>query len=211
MRILAAALFALAITGCATAVYDSLERRGVDAKSILVERVTDVRADALAADKALGAAIAALNRLDGLEGPALARQIDAARAAGNEAAVKARDLRLSTSSAGAAGARYLREWEEEIGLYPTQGERDAAAARLAADRNRHRALVAALETSNLRLSPALSLYAAEVDALRRNATSGVVAASRKENRDAAARAGADASAGLKAAINAADGLLAALQ
>lgn len=208
-RLFVAAL-ALMVSACASAVYDSLERRGVDAKTILADRVSDARDDALTAAAKVEAAAAALNAAKSLEGPGLSRQINIALGNTQDAAVAAQDLRLSTDTAGASGARYFEAWEQEIGLYETAAERDAAATRLKAQADAHRKLGSALGAASLRLSPALTLLNDEVSALRKSPTSGVVVRSRAGRIDAAAAASADASSALREAAAEADRFLAAL-
>lgn len=200
----------LALAGCASAVYDSLERRGVDAKTVLTGRTQEARDDALAAAARIETAAGALSAVRGLEGPALARQIDAARAGAQDAALAAQDLRLSTDTVGASGARYFAEWEEEIGLYQTQAEQDGAAAKLKTQADAHRKLGAALSAASLRLSPALTILNDEIAVLRKNPTSGVVVASRAARIDAAGAAAAEAAAALRSAGAEADCFLAAL-
>jgi len=209
-RLFLAALMMVS-AGCASAVYDSLERRGVDAKAVLEGRVRDAREDALAAAAKIDAAAMALGAATSLDGPALARQVDAARAGAQDAAVAAQEVRLSADTVGASGARFFREWEEEIALYETAAEREAAATRLKAQGEAHKRLVGALGAANLRLSPALSLLNEEVAALRKNPTSGVVAKSRAGRIDAAAKAAGDASAALRDAAAEADRFLAKLK
>ncbi|MFN0024393.1 MAG: DUF2959 family protein [Parvularculaceae bacterium] len=211
VRTLTIAAMALAAAGCASAVYDSLERRGVDAKTVLIERVTDAGEDASAAADAIDAAGNALAGARGLDGPGLSRQIGSARASAQGAALAAQDLRLSADTAKAAGARYFREWEEEIGLYETPTEREAATARLKAQSSAHRSFLGAIDSAGLALSPALTLITDEIDVLRKNPTSGVVVASRAARIDAARRAATDASAKLRSAAAEAGGFLAAVK
>jgi len=211
MRMLTIAAFALALTGCATAVYDSLERRGVDAKMILVERTGDFRSDALAARSAIEKTDAALAAIDGLDGAALARRIDGARADGASAALAAQDYRLSADSMMAASARYFSAREEELALMKTSEESlRAAQADLDASKAAYRALLSAHDASILRLSAALSLFDAEVAALRRSPTSGAGASARISERDAARASAKEASIGLAATIAAADAYVGAL-
>ncbi len=193
--------------GCASAVYDSLERRGVDSKTVLEGRVREAREDALAAASKLDVASAALAAAKGLEGASLARQIDAARAGAQDAAVAAQDVRLSADTVGASGARYFRKWEEEIALYDTAAERDAAADRLKSQAAAHKRLGGALGAASLRLSPALTLLNEEVAALRRNPTSGVLVKSRADRIDAAGASAGEASAALREAAAEADRFL----
>lgn len=205
MRILTIAALLLAITGCATAVYDSLDRRGVDARSILVERVADLRADAAAAKTALANAETALAGIDGADGVALSRKIDAARAAGQGAALAAQDLRLSAGSVKAASARYFGAREEELNLMKTSEEDvRAAETQLDASKDAYKKMLDAVDAANFRLSPALSLYDAEMTALKKSPTSGVAAVARESERAAARQAAREAAISLDAAVAGAD-------
>ncbi|OFX03971.1 MAG: hypothetical protein A3E78_13845 [Alphaproteobacteria bacterium RIFCSPHIGHO2_12_FULL_63_12] len=203
---------ALALAGCATAVNDSLDRRGVDAQTMLAERVTTTRADALEASAQIRNAGAALGAIAELDGAALARQLDQARAAGQDAALAAQDFRLSVDTVKAAGERYFRQAEEELSLMKTgEEEIKAAEAKLAAVAGANRDFIAAADAAKLRLSPALSLHDAEVTALRRNATSRIAAEARASERASALRAAESAGDGLAAAAAAADRYLDALK
>ncbi len=201
-----------ALSGCATAVNNSLDRRGLDARTILAERVTTARDDAIEAKSAFDRAAEALGAIEGLDGPQLARELDQARAAGQDAALAAQDLRLSADTAEAAAARFFQKKEEELALMKTSEENlRAAEAELAALGKSHRAFAAAFNAAKLRLSPALSLYDAEVTALRRNATSRIAAEARAGERASAIRAANEASAGLGSAAKEADRYLEALK
>ncbi len=205
MRILTMFAATLSLSACATAVADSLDRRGVDAKSMLIERVTEARGDAVRAKTSFDQAGAALEAISGLDGAALARQVDTVRAAGQNAALAAQDVRLSSDTVSAAAARFFREKEEELALFKTSDAARAAAEQtLAANAAAHRAYASSLDAVALRLSPALSLIDAEASALRRNPTSAVAAAARTDARAAAIAAARDASDGLGAMIDAAD-------
>lgn len=202
----------LALGACATPVNDSLERRGVDARMVLAGRVTDARADAMKAKSSIDAAADALGEVEGLDGSALASQLARARAAGQDAALAAQDLRLSRESADDAAGRYIGKQEERLSLIrATADAYERMVARLDAMKASVQSFSNAYKGASLRLSPALSLYDAEVSALRRNATSGVAAQARRAEREAAIDAARSASASLDGAIAAADGLLGAIE
>lgn len=203
---------AFALSGCATAVNDSLERRGVDSGAVFAERLEDARAAMTVASTSFAAAAAALAAVEALDGPALARQSTEVRAAGQDAALAAQDLRLSLGSAGSAGERYFRDKENELTLIAKDQEaREAAASKLAATHKAWRAFETASDAAALRLSPALSLYDAEATALRRDPTSGLAAAARARSRAGALSSVSDVLVGLDAAIRANDDLRAALK
>lgn len=203
---------ALALCSCATAVNDSLDRRGIDSRSLLSERLADARSDAARANAAFSAAADKLSAIEGLDGAALARSLDQAAAAGQDAALAAQDLRLSVSSANAAAARYFRKREDEISLMKTSAENIAAAqAELNALHAAGARFNATFDATRLRLSAALSLYDAETTALRRNATSRIAAEARARERAATLAAVADAKANLSSLIDATDGYLGALK
>lgn len=202
----------LALSGCATAVNDSLDRRGLDARTILAERVTTARDDAAEAGLAFEKAAEALGAIEGLDGPQLARGLDRARAAGQNAALAAQDMRLSADTAQAAASRFFQKKDEELALIKTSEENlSAAEAELAALDKSHRAFAAAFNAAKWRLSPALSLYDAEVTALRKNATSRIAADARTGERASAVKAANDAGAALAAAAKEADRYLEALE
>lgn len=212
MRLLTIALFALALPGCATNVYDSLDRRGVDAKTVLVGRAGEFRSDAVAARSAMAKAQSALEAIEGSDGAALARLIDGVRSEGQNAALAAQDLRLSADSLKAASARYFGAREEELALLTTDdAQRAAAQDNLEASKEAYRRLLSALDASSLRLSPALSLIDAEATALRQNPTSGITANARRHERAAARAAATDAQDGIAATIDAADNFVRVLK
>lgn len=202
----------LALSACASAVYDSLDRRGVDSATILAERASDLRTDIVAAQAALAKAGSALSAIDGKGGAPLARALDQARAAGQEAALGVQDVRLSYDSMKAASARYFADQERDLGLMKTSAENyRAAEKKLSAVKDAYRVAASALDGASLRLSPALSLYDAEITALRKAPTSAVAAEARAPSRTAAIAATSDAAASLEAAADAADRFLAALK
>lgn len=196
MRLLTMTMAMMALGACASAVYDSLDRRGVDAKSVFFTRIGEANADIREAEAALASAAIALAAVDGLDGPALARQIGVARAAGDDAALAAQDLRLSTESTKAAAARYFTAREDEFALQKASGEIAAMQKEVAAVREANAAVVSSVGAATLRLSPALSLYEAEVRALRKNPTSGVAAAARAGRRASAIEAVKEAESAL---------------
>lgn len=212
MRVLTIFAACLSLAGCASAVYDSLDRRGVDSETVFAARAEELRNAAAGGKSAFGAAADALAAVDGLDGQALARQIDKARAAEEDAALAAQDLRLAGDSLSAARGRYFREKEEELRLMKTSAENlRAAQARLASVQEADRAISTALSAANLRMSPALSLYDAEIVALRKNAASGVFAAARSGERAAAVEAAKAARDSLGALAAEADRFLGTLR
>jgi hypothetical protein len=205
MRILTIAAVVLALTGCATAVNESLDRRGVDPRSVLADRISDTRNEAAQAKTAFDKAGAALDALTGLDGAALARQLDEARAAGQDAAIATQDLRLSIDTAKTQGGRYFRKQQEEMALMKPESAAYAAAAEdLAAVEAAHRAFAASLDAAKLRLSPALSLYDTEITTLRSNPTSRNAVDAREVERAATRTAVTGASDSLAAAVAEAD-------
>jgi hypothetical protein len=212
MRLATIALAAFALLGCATAVNDSLDRRGVDRRSVLADRVTAARDDAAQAKTAFDKARSALDAIAGLDGAPLARQLDQARAAGQDAALATQDLRLTIDTAKTAGERYFKNQNEEMALMkPESAAYAAAAADLAAVETAHRAFAASFDAAKLRLSPALSLYDTEITTLRANPTSRNAVDARQKERAATRTAVTDASDSLAAAVAEADRYLETLK
>ena len=193
MRAIAILCITLILTGCASAVYDSLDRRGVSSSDILKQRLDEFRADATAGEKSLSDAIAALDAIEGLDREPLALQLNRTRAAGNDAALASQQFRLSSDSLEAAASRYFKDKQDELAALA--GDDQAAQtfkSKLDASQTAFRSLSKTIDGAKLRLSPALSLYDAEVTALRSKPTDGAFAASRKQSTDAAKAAMQDA-------------------
>ena len=202
---------ALLMTGCASAVYDSLDRRGVDSVDVLKERAGTLRAELRDAETSMIKAADALAAVDGLDGAALARRLDLARSEGQSAALAAQDMRLAADSMKAASERYFADKERELSLMkPDDAAYRASADRLAASGVAYRAFLTATDAASLRLSPALSLYDAEVVALRKAPTSGAAVAARASSRASTVTAAREAAQSLNAAGAEGDRFLAAL-
>ncbi|MEZ5920466.1 MAG: DUF2959 family protein [Parvularculaceae bacterium] len=208
MRLADIAFAALALSSCATAVYDSLDRRGVDATDILKERITSVRDNAAAAKTSLTSARGALAKIKGLDGPALANQLDRAKAAGQDASTAAQQFRLSLDSARAAGTRYLSEKNEDL-KFLDDTALQAARVELNNALKEQGAFFSAATGASLRLSPALTLYANEISKLRTHPTSSAFAAARTNEIDTAVSSVSDALTSLNAVTSSANAAIAA--
>lgn len=202
---------AIALSGCATAVNESLDRRGVDSAAMLAQRVSELQTAAGKAEAAFKASGVALAGVDGLDGVALARQLDSARLAGQDASIAAQDVRLTSDSARAAVDRHFRTADAELALMPDNATKDEAIASLEAASVAANSLFGALDAAALRISPALKIYDDEVTMLRRNATSGVYAASRASQRASVVAAADGAAAALGAVDTRAEVLISTIK
>jgi len=202
MRAIAIVCITLFLTGCASAVYDSLDRRGVSSTDILQQRLVEFRSDAIAGEKSLNNAVAALDAIEGLDREPLALQLNRTRAAGNDAALASQQFRLSSDSLEAAASRYFDDQHSELSALKSDDQSlQAKKSKLDASEKAFRSLSQTIDATKLRLSPALSLYDAEVTALRRKPTDGAFAASRASKRDAAKSASKEVADSLKRVLS----------
>ncbi|MCB2114607.1 MAG: hypothetical protein KDD85_13830 [Parvularculaceae bacterium] len=196
----------LPIAGCASAVYDSLGRRGVDSTEILLKRLAQFETDARAGEAAMREAGAALEAVESLDGEALARRIARIRGAADNAALAAQQFRLSSGSLAAATSRYFSDRDDELDLYRDENRRTVQlGARLRAARSAHLSLSRSNDEAQALSPPALRLIDAEAAALRAAPTSAALAASRAGARAQAVKAAQDAAHALaRASDNAAE-------
>lgn len=207
MRLTFLAAAVLSLSSCATAVYDSLDRRGVDAAQILDARISAVRDDATAAIQSLNTERNAIAAIGGLDGAPLARHLDKAKAAHGDASIAAQSYRLTIDNARLAGDRYLNAKTEEIRYLDASeisAARDALNSAMAVLGNFHSAATAA----RLAISPALTVSNQEISLLRQHSTSGAFAASRTTERQTAINALSNATDMLEKTRTAANEVLA---
>jgi hypothetical protein len=200
MRIIAIIAAALAVASCASAVHDSLERRGVDSGAVLQIRVDEAVSDARLARASLKNAADALRAVDSLSESALPRQIEKIYAAGADAGVRAQDLRASTDSMKSAGARFLSDRAAEIGFMDDPAHKAAEQAKLDAARDARTRILDAFTGANLRANAAVTVYNAEAAFMRRNISAAAVA-SRASERASALSLAEDAISALDSAIS----------
>lgn len=160
-----AGLAALALAGCATAVSDSLARRGVTAKDVAIERLGAANATAARLRDALTLSSEAVSSIPVETGALIGQKIAAADAACANAARESQTLRIETRSAYEAIDRWIGEQSAEFayrGAGLSNGsEWRTRVSRLATDFDRagaaaNRAIVAcSAEAEFLKLNPTI--------------------------------------------------------
>ncbi len=201
----------LALSACASNVYDSLDRRGIDSADIFAQRVSELNLRLGTTRTEMEKAGAAMAAINGQDGAALSRSLTIARAAYQDALAASENMRLASDSMSAAASRYFSDRERDISLLPEGGESARAAqAQLQSVGAAYNTYLSHLKSARVRLSPAITVYGAEVETLRRSPTSGAVAASRASSRDAIAEAILSATSNLDLAIESGNTLMTAL-
>lgn len=193
--IIAAAL--LVAAGCATAVSDSLERRGVSTRDVAMQRLDAVADAAENSASSLRRADSELIAVAGLDGSALANQIGKAGAACDGAAHAAQNLRIEMRTARDAGARWFTSWNADLAYQSTEARRREEAA-LDAAKARHLRLMADFDLAAAATDGAVAKCADETDFLKKN-PSKLAASAHRGAREAFSAAAADAIRRLNAA------------
>ncbi len=197
--VIAAACAALA--GCATAVSDSLERRGTTPQAQAMEQVSVAGDTAARTGAALQNAAAAMKAVANADEGAIGQRIAALDASCGAAAREAQELRIDMRAAQSAGGRWLNEWERQSAYDIDDDDmRQRNAVDLGGARARFDRLMADFARAADTADKAVSLCGSETSFLTKNANP-LAAASRRNQRAAFAEAVADAQRRLNAAKN----------
>ncbi|MEQ8748187.1 MAG: DUF2959 family protein [Amphiplicatus sp.] len=207
-RLVIAAL--LALTGCATAVSDSLERRGVTPEEKAMEQAAAAGETAARAGAALQNAGAAMKAVANADAATIGQRTAALDAACSAAARDAQELRIDMRAAQSAGGRWLNEWERQSQYDIDDDTRQRNAVDLGGARSRFDRLMADFARAADTADKAVALCNIETEFLGKN-PGPVAAASRRNQRAAFAEAVADAQRRLNAAKSAAASFAAGLK
>lgn len=166
--------------GCASAVYDSLESRGVTAGDVARERALETGDAARRTKNAAARAVEALDAVDSASGPALARAINDVAAAEDSLLRESRFLRQRINNWRAASERDLADKRAALGYYSGE-ERVRAEQEFDTAGARQTRQIAAFSRADRDVSNALNLLQHERELLR-NTPNAAAAGSRREGR-----------------------------
>ncbi|MEO0878702.1 MAG: DUF2959 domain-containing protein [Pseudomonadota bacterium] len=167
IKVLGVSVF-LAVAGCATAYYGTLEKFGFEKRDILVDRVKDARGEQAQAQKTFASALEEFRTLVEIDGGELERQYDKMDASYKRAKNQAAEVRSRIDSVDDVGKRLFKEWEKELALYESPDLRRRSSEQLAATRGDYQTLLAAMNKAASKMDPVLELYEDQVLFLKHN-------------------------------------------
>ena len=162
------AAMALALSGCASTYYGTLERFGLEKRDILVDRVKDARSEQADAQETFASALDEFRALVEVDGGALEQQYDKMNASYKRSQKQAADVRARIKAVNDVGDRLFTEWEKELALYESPDLRRRSSEQLSATRSDYTQLLAAMNRAAAKMDPVLELYQDQVLFLKHN-------------------------------------------
>ncbi|MEL7492053.1 MAG: DUF2959 domain-containing protein [Pseudomonadota bacterium] len=158
----------LALSGCASAYYGTLEQFGFEKRDILVDRVKAARGEQAQAQETFASALDEFRALVEVDGGELEKQYDKMNASYTRAQKQAAEVNNRIKSVDDVGKRLFREWEKELNLYESPDLRRRSAEQLAATQADYTQLLAAMNKAADKMDPVLELYEDQVLFLKHN-------------------------------------------
>ena len=158
----------IAMTGCATTYYGTLEKFGVEKRDILVDRVKDARGEQAEAQETFASALEEFRALVNVDGGALEQQYDKLNTSYVRSQKQAAEVRERITAVNDVGDRLFKEWEKELNLYESPELRRRSSQQMAATQDDYKSLLAAMNRAADKMNPVLELYQDQVLFLKHN-------------------------------------------
>ncbi len=170
----------LALTGCQTAYYETMEAFGVHKRDILVDNIEDARDDQEAAKEQFESALAEFSALINFHGGALEDKYNTLNDQLERSEAKADAVRRSIQDVEQVAEALFREWESELDQYSSASMRRSSETKLRTTRGRYDTLISAMKRAESKLEPALSPFRDQVLFLKHNLNAQAIASLQDE-------------------------------
>lgn len=172
----------LALGGCQSAYYATLEKVGVHKRDILVDRVEAARDSQQEVRKQFQSALDRYRSVVQVQGGELQARYEALNKEYQASEAAARDVRKRIEAVEDVAEALFDEWESELKLYSNASLRNASAAELKRTRAQYKTLVDRMRAAERRIEPVLSVLRDQVLFLKHNLNARAISALQGEYR-----------------------------
>lgn len=172
----------LALGGCQSAYYATLEKVGVHKRDILVDRVEAARDSQQEARQQFQSALDRYRSVVQVQGGELQARYEALNKEYQASEAAARDVRKRIEAVEDVAEALFDEWESELKLYSNASLRNASAAELKRTRAQYKTLVDRMRAAERRIEPVLSVLRDQVLFLKHNLNARAISALQGEYR-----------------------------
>lgn len=173
--ILGSLVLALAVTGCSTILYSSLEQFGIEKRDILVDRVESARDAQEDSKETFSSALEAFTDLTGYDGGDLERTYDRLSSAYDRSVSSAQRVSDRVDAVEDVGDALFREWKSELNDYSNADLRRRSEDQLAMTRRSYGELMAKMRRAEASMRPVLDVFEDQVLFLKHNLNARAVA------------------------------------
>lgn len=158
----------LALTGCQSMYYKTMEKFGVEKRDIMVSRVKDARDSQRDAKQEFADALEQFKSVVSLKGGDLEAKYNKLSAALQKSETRAADVRNRIDAVEDVSEALFREWKAELKQYSNADLRRSSEQQLADARARYQELMAAMKKAESRIDPVLQPLRDQVLFLKHN-------------------------------------------
>ena len=185
MRPLSLLLFGalLALSGCQSAYYATMEKVGVHKRDILIDRVEAARDSQQEAKQQFKDALERYRSVVQVQGGELEERYQALNKEYQASEASAKDVRARIAAIEDVADALFDEWQDELKLYSNASLRASSAAELKRTRADYQALLQRMQAAERRIEPVLSVLRDQVLFLKHNLNARAIGALKGEYRN----------------------------
>lgn len=174
-------LFAtLALSGCQTAYYGTLEKFGIHKRDILVDRVKDARDTQEETKEQFQTALERFTEVLNFDGGSLETKYKRLNTEFEKSEEKAQAVHDRVDSVQDVAEDLFREWKQELSQYSNDSLRRSSERQLVDTQRRYQQLIAAMRRAETKIDPVLSAFRDQVLFLKHNLNARAIASLRGE-------------------------------
>lgn len=158
----------LALTGCQTAYYSTMEKLGFEKRDILVERVEEARKAQDDAAQQFESSLEKFTDLTNYDGGDLAKQYQTIKKSFEKSQDKAEAVSERINAVERVGKDLLAEWADEIEKYTSPSLKSTSQTQLTQTQIRFQQLTSAMRSAENRMTPVLNAFQDRVMFLKHN-------------------------------------------
>ncbi|GAA0846087.1 DUF2959 domain-containing protein [Marinobacter szutsaonensis] len=182
-RVLALAsafLLALALGGCSTVYYNTMEKLGFEKRDILVDRVEDARDAQSEAQETFRSSLARFQSVVATPDTELKEKYEEIRDAYEDSVDAADEVRDRIDGVEDVSEALFAEWEEELALYESASLRRSSEQQLRETRSQYQQLITRMHQAEDRMDPVLQAFEDQVLYLKHNLNAQAIGALENE-------------------------------
>ena len=169
---------AVALPGCTSTYYKTMEYFGKEKRDILSSRVQAAKTDQAQAKEQFQSALDRFSKLVNADGGDLKVAYEKAKSDLDTSQAKAQSVRDRIKSVENVGTDLFNEWQQEIGQYTSPDLKAKSQAQLDSTRTKYNEMLAAMKRAEAKMDPVLAAFKDNVLFLKHNLNAQAVASMR---------------------------------
>jgi hypothetical protein len=170
----------LAVTGCETTYYKTMETFGKHKRDILVSNVTETRDIQQETKEQFKSALEKFTDVVNFKGGKLKEKYDLLSAELETSEKKAKAMRNHIDDVANVAEDLFKEWEKELDQYTSENLRHASAVKLDQTKKSYQKLIAAMRKAEEKIAPVLAAFRDQVLFLKHNLNAQAIASLQDE-------------------------------